>query len=78
MEDQNGRPVERSMNEQRKDRAYRTMLVYMGYRGEQYKVNDREAHLTDLLADLMHEYGQEDFDEALRVARDHFSEEQPG
>lgn len=78
MEEQKEQSSGRSTNEQRKDRAYRTLLVYMQYRGEQYKLSDREAHLTDLLTDLMHEYGQEDFDEALRIARDHFSEEQQG
>jgi hypothetical protein len=59
-------------NQNRDERAYRTLLVY-----QQYSGSDKEDALCDLLGDLLHYANRngEDFAYELRRACDHFAAE---
>lgn len=62
-------------NEQRAERAEAALSAYA-------KVNDSfvsdESNITDLLTDLMHLVGREEFNNALRMAEIHYEAELTG
>jgi len=64
------------MNEDRAARIEMVRKVYQGMTGEDYGL-DREAFVTDLLADLQHWCAGEglDFNTRLEMARVHYEEE---
>ena len=61
-------------NETRADRARAALAGY----ADSNPYEDDESYPTDLLTDLMHLYGREEFNNALRMAEIHYEAELTG
>lgn len=68
----------KSNNDIRRSRAQSALTAYAQTRFDNELFDEDEADLRDLLADLMHLVGREEFNNALRMAEIHYEAELTG